>query len=209
MISVNDGDVILFQGDSITDTGRVDSPDGLGGGYVSIVNGLLGSDHSAPCVKILNRGVSGDRTAELLARWKADCEGIKPRVLSIMIGVNDVWRIVGEWNGQTYIDPGTYLENYRNLLDRALAAGIRQLVLCSPTMIANGTDARLRGLLAERKEIVKRLASEYKAVYVPTQERQLELLESRPDIRWTIDGCHPTLTGHVSLARAWLAATGL
>lgn len=209
MISVNDGDVILFQGDSITDTGRVGSPDGLGGGYVSVVNGLLGSNPSAPRAKILNRGISGDRTAELLARWKTDCEDIKPRVLSIMIGVNDVWRIVGEWNGQTYIDAVTYLGNYRKLLDRSLAAGITQLVLCSPTMIENGTDARLRGLLAERKDIVKRLASEYKAVYVPMQEHQLELLESRPDIKWTIDGCHPTVTGHVALARAWLMATGL
>ena len=97
MISVRDGDVILFQGDSITDTGRADSPDGLGFGYVSAINGLLGSDSAALRVKILNRSVGGDRTTELLVRWKADCEDIKPRVLSIMIGVNDVWRIVGKW----------------------------------------------------------------------------------------------------------------
>lgn len=209
MISVNDGDAILFQGDSITDSGRTDSPDGLGFGYVSAVNGLLGSEPGKPRAKILNRGISGDRTAELLERWKADCESLKPRVLSIMIGVNDVWRIVAEWNGQTYIDPETYLANYRKLLDRALAAGIAQIALCSPTMIENGTDARLRGLLEERRDIVKRLAAEYKAVYVPLQERQLQLIETRPDIQWTVDGCHPTVTGHVALARAWLDATGL
>ncbi len=209
MFDVNDGDIVLFQGDSITDCDRRESPDGLGFGYVSVVSGTLAANPTAPRAKILNRGVGGDRTVELLARWNEDCEAIRPRVLSIMIGVNDVWRIVGEWNGQTYVDPEAFESNYRTLLDRAVSAGIAQLALCSPTMIENGRDARLRSLLEARKEIVKSLASEYRAVYVPTQETQLALLAGRPDVRWTADGCHPTLTGHVALANAWLSATGL
>jgi lysophospholipase L1-like esterase len=203
------GDILLFQGDSITDMGRKDSPDGLGFGYVSVLNGMLGSHRSAPAVKVLNRGIGGDRTVELLARWKEDCESLKPQVLSIKVGVNDVWRIAGEWNGQKYIGPEEYTANYRQLIDRALAVGVRELVLCSPTTIDNGKTKQLADLLAERRAIVKALAKEYRAIYVPMGEYQLELLEKRPDVQWTADGCHPTITGHVALAKAWLKAVGL
>jgi len=201
---IKENDTILFQGDSITDVGRMDSPDGLGGGYVSIINGLWGADSDTPKVKILNRGIGGDRTAELLARWKEDCEDLKAHVLSLKIGVNDVWRILGEWEGQTYIEPPQYEDNYRQLLDRALASGVRQLILCSPTTIGDGRGTRLNELLAERRDIVKKLAHEYSALYVPFQETQLQLMKEQPHIQWTVDGCHPTLSGHAALAKCWL-----
>jgi lysophospholipase L1-like esterase len=209
MAIINDNDLVLFQGDSITDCGRRESSDGLGSGYASIVSGLLASSGKFPHVRTLNRGVSGDRSAELLARWKTDCEDIRPNVLSIKVGVNDVWRLLGEWCGQTYIGPDEFRAIYRKLLDRALAAGVRQLILCSPTMIDEGKDQKILSLLVESKDIVKELAAEYRAVYVPTQECQLDLLKNRPDVQWTLDGCHPTTVGHAALARCWLEAVGI
>lgn len=201
---IRDNDTVLFQGDSITDMGRLDTPDGLGLSYVAVIQGLLGLNPDAPHTHILNRGVGGDRTEELLARWETDCEDLHADVLSLMIGVNDVWRITGEWNGQTYIGPEEYEKNYRELLDRALTSGVRDLILCSPTTIENGKNPKLTNLLAERRDIVKQFATEYKAVYVPMQEYQAQLLKSRPDIMWTADGCHPTIVGHTALARCWL-----
>ncbi len=158
---------------------------------------------------IINRGVGGDRTEELMKRWKEDCEDLKPDVLSIKIGVNDVWRIAGEWNGQTQINPEDYRKNYRQLIERALKAGIRQLVLCSPTTIENNKNEKLSALLHERKEIVKTFAKEYNALYVPFQEDQISLLKEKPEIMWTLDGCHPTMAGHAALARCWMKAVGL
>src|ERR1051325_8981235 len=99
------GQRILFQGDSITDCGCRDpqNMNPLGTGYVAIIRGMISAQYPDLKVTILNRGRSGDRTEELLKRWDEDTRPLKPDWLSIMIGVNDVWRMRGEWNGQTHI----------------------------------------------------------------------------------------------------------
>jgi len=202
-------DTILFQGDSITDTGRRDSPDGLGEGYVAQIRGWFQARHQGQGWKVLNRGVGGDRTVELRARWADDCLGLRPDVLSISIGVNDVWRLREEWNGQSYVSARDFETNYRNLLDQARAAGVGRFVLMSPTTIAEEADAELAALLDERAGQVRALAAEYGAVYVPARETLNRALAADRATRWTLDGCHPTVAGHALLASAWLEAVGL
>jgi len=203
------GDVVLFQGDSITDAGRRSSPDGLGSGYVSIVRGWLASAHPDLEIQVLNRGVGGDRTQELLSRWKEDCVAIRPHVLSLMIGVNDVWRKKGEWNGQTYIPLPDYRRNLSMLLDRAEAAGIRQLVLMSPTTIEPENDGELNTLLGAYDAAVREEAARRGSAYVPARQKLMEIRERMTDVAWTREGCHPTTAGHTVLAQAWLEAVGL
>jgi acyl-CoA thioesterase I len=198
---------LLFQGDSITDSGRKDSPDGLGFGYVSVIAGILGSEKRYAGLRVMNRGIGGDRTAELLARWDADCAALKPDALSLMVGVNDVWRLRGEWNGQAHIPPAAFKANYESLVDRALSAGVKRLILMSPTTIENEKDAELSSLLDEESAIVRGIAKRMKAVYVPAREEQKRLLRERPDILWTQDGCHPSAAGHAAIALTWLRAT--
>lgn len=202
-------DTILFQGDSITDVGRCSTPDGLGTGYVSIVQGWLQARFPEAGYRIVNRGVGGDRTVELLARWKADCLDLAPQVLSISIGVNDVWRLRGEWNGQKFVTAAEFESNYRSLLDQARAIGVNRFVLMSPTTIAEENDSALVALLDERTEQVTSLAREYGAVYVPTREAMNRALREAPATRWTSDGCHPTTAGHALMAATWLAAVGV
>lgn len=202
-------DTILFQGDSITDVGRCSTPDNLGTGYVSILTGWFQARHGAQGWRVLNRGVGGDRTVELLSRWKADCLALKPDVLSVSIGVNDVWRLRGEWNGQKFVPGAEFDTNYRSLLDQALKAGIGRFVLMSPTTIAEENDSALADLLDERTAQVKALAQDYGAVYVPAREALNRALKEAPKTRWTLDGCHPTTAGHGLLAAAWLEAVGL
>jgi len=197
-------DTVLFQGDSITDAGRRDDPLGLGSGYAAMAAGLATAARPDLGLRFINRGVGGDRTVELLARWKPDCEVIRPDILSIKIGVNDVWRYLGEWEGQTFVDAAEYRTNLVRLLDRALAAGVRTLVLCSPTTIENNRNPLISEMLAERRDIVRALAAEYRAVYVPMQETQLALLAERSDIAWTLDGCHLSTAGHAVLAKLWV-----
>jgi lysophospholipase L1-like esterase len=207
MKAIQTGDTILFQGDSITDCGRRDpAGDGLGNGYVAMVSAFLQLHHPGLKLRIINRGISGDRTPELLARWQGDMADLRPQVLSIKVGVNDVWRLRGEWAGQKYVPLPEYEQNYRKLLEQAKASGVRQLVLMSPTTIEGEKDAELSRLLDERMECVKRLAKEFGAIYVPTRETQKEVLRTRPDVRWTSDGCHPTTAGHALLAATWLKA---
>ena len=207
--TICENDLVVFQGDSITDAGRVGAPDGLGGGYVAMVAGTLRARHAHLGLKVVNRGLGGDRTTELLVRWKLDALDLQPHVLSISIGVNDVWRLRGEWNGQAHVTPAQYRQNYQQLLDQARTAGIRQLVLMSPTTIFDDTDAEVSGLLDECSACVAELARQYDAVYVPTREVQKEAMRGAPEIKWTSDGCHPTVAGHALLAATWLKAVGL
>ena len=206
---IKPGDRLLFQGDSITDCGRRDSVDGLGNGYVPVIKGWLEARPASAGHRLLNRGIGGDRTTELLARWQLDCLDLQPDLLSIMIGVNDVWRIRGPWEGQTWVPPELFLSNYRSLIESALASGIKQLALMSPTTIENETDAELSGLLDQRAATVQALAGEYRACYVPTREVYVAALKNAPDTQWTLDGCHPTVSGYALIAATWLEAIGL
>jgi len=202
------GDRLLFQGDSITDAGR-DTPPGLGIGYVAMIRGMLSRLHPDLDVEIVNRGVGGDRTPELLTRWQTDCLDIHPSVLSIMIGVNDVWRKFRAWNGQLYIPLADFRNNYIRLLEQAQAAGIKRFVLVSPATITREDRSPENDLLGEYAAVTVELARQFDAIYVPAREAMLKARGNQPQVVWTTDGCHPTTAGHALLATTWLQATGM
>jgi len=202
------GDRILFQGDSITDAGR-GLPPGLGGGYVAIVRGLLRALRPDLRVDVVNRGVGGDRTPELLARWQSDCLDLKPDVLSLMIGVNDVWRLAGEWNGQKHIPLADYRANCVRLIEQALAARIRQLILISPTTITPENVSPLNDLVGQYDETIRELARQFGAIHVPARDAILSARTDLPEVCWTSDGCHPSTAGHALIAAAWLREAGV
>jgi lysophospholipase L1-like esterase len=207
MAIIRAGDRILFQGDSITDAGRRDpvlAP--LGGGYVAMVAGMLAARRPELRATVINRGIGGDRSAELLARWQADCLDLKPQVLSIKVGVNDVWRKLGEWNGQKHIPLPEFQANLRRLCEQARGAGIRDLVLVSPTTIDQDNAAAINGLLGEYAGWLRGFAREQGAVYVDARTPLLAARAASPDIPWTSDGCHPTAAGHALIAAAWYDA---
>ena len=82
---------ILFQGDSITDAQRLrEDPTHLGSGYALIVAGKLGYDHPGEYC-FINRGVSGNKSVDVAARIKEDIIDVVPDVMSLLVGVNDVW----------------------------------------------------------------------------------------------------------------------
>jgi lysophospholipase L1-like esterase len=126
-----------------------------------------------------------------------------------MIGVNDVWRLRGEWNGQKFVTFAEYKANYIRLLDQAVAAGITRFFLASPSAIDDNKDPEVNGHLDERAGFVKELAAKYQGVYVPMRETQARALVEYPDVKWTSDGCHPTAAGHALLAQTWVKAAGL
>lgn len=202
------GDRIVFQGDSITDAGR-GTPPGLGNGYVAMVRGLLRALRPDLKVEIVNRGNGGDRTAELLARWQTDCLDLKPDVLSIKIGVNDVWRLAGEWNGQKHIPLPEFRANYLRLLEQVKAARIRQVILISPTTITPENVSPLNELLGQYAEATREFARQFDAIYVPARDAILSARVDLPEVCWTQDGCHPSTAGHALIATAWLQAVGV
>ena len=196
----------LFIGDSITDAER---GGGIGHGYVRIVRDYLLAKDPAHAPQVINRGVSGNKVTNLKQRWEADVLKLEPDVLSVMIGINDVWHgLKPEWRPGVEIGP--YTETYRELL-----AQVRKqlpdcaIVLMEPTVISPPAHENGNAPLRPYVDAVHALAGEIKAIVVPLHDVFLDAEKSRPDVKWTTDGVHPTTTGHTLIARQWLAATEL
>lgn len=202
-------DLVLFQGDSITDAGRlrdkVEPNAGLGTGYAHLVAAALLADLSSLNLRFLNRGVSGDRITNLLARWKADCINLNPTVVSILIGINDIWH---EFGTRT----GTSLDRYERfygeiLVDTKAALPEARIVLCEPFVTRCGVVAdQWIPVLDRQRAIVAGLAESHGATFVPFQKIFAEASREAPPAYWAADGVHPTAAGHMRMARAWIDA---
>ena len=198
---------ILFFGDSITDAGRDRSGDfGLtsyGHGYVKFAAGeLLGKDPAG--YEIVNRGISGNRIVDLYARIKVDCWNVEPDVLSILIGVNDVWHEVGQKNG---VELDRLEKVYRMLLeDTKKRLPNVKIVLCEPFVLkGSATAERYDEFLQvyEYAKVVKKLAEEYGLYFLPLQEKLSEAAKSGAEY-YLSDGVHPAMAGAKLIADEWL-----
>jgi lysophospholipase L1-like esterase len=201
--------VILFQGDSITDTGRSrwstgpNNPDGLGYGYARLIADRLLAEYSDHLLQIYNRGVSGDRVLDLVYRWDQDCLRLEPDLVSIMIGVNDTWNYVELGLGSS---PKEYLRIFQGLLtDTIRQLPDVQFILCEPFLLQVG-DVRDEWMIdiQQRQDAVHALASEFDAVVVPFQETLEKAAAEMPPSDLLDDGVHPTEKGHQVLAECWI-----
>ena len=209
------GDLVLFQGDSITDAERsreAAAPNvraGLGSGYAGLIAAQLLHDRPADGLRFLNRGVGGDRVVDLAVRWQAECLELRPSVLSVLIGVNDTWYRFH--NPAAAVTVPDYVRVYRRLLEETREAlpNIR-IVLCEPFVLLCGAiSVQWLPEMAERRAAVRDLAADFGAVFVPFQEAFDEAARrpSSPEY-WADDGVHPTPAGHWLMARTWLRASG-
>lgn len=215
-ILLDKGDVILFQGDSITDVGRnretqqvANDASGLGRGYAGkIARGLL-EDHGDLELGIFNRGISGNKVPDLDRRWQKDALDLQPAVISILIGVNDIWHKLNKrYNGT----PQVYRDGFAALLQRTRdALPDVQLVICEPFVLRCGAvkDSWFPEF-EERRAFAQQVAEEAEALWVPFQEVFNAAVEagSKPS-HWAGDGVHPTDDGHTLMARTWREATGI
>ncbi len=204
-------DTVLFQGDSITDCGRAREANavngGLGGGYVTFIAARQLAARPADGLTFLNRGISGNRVVDLYARIKADAINLKPQLLSILIGVNDTWH---EFGGQNGVSVPKYERVYRDFLTEVREALPKvRFVLCEPFVLNCGVVTRDWIIEMDRRRVVTRkLAKEFKAVFVPFQTMFDKAVKEAPPACWASDGVHPTLAGHERMAQAWLDAVG-
>lgn len=212
-LKIKDGDVILFQGDSITDAGRKRSDQNfntvnhLGFGYVLHAAAKLLTAQAAQQLKIYNKGISGNKVYQLADRWVDDCLGLKPNVLSILIGVNDYWH---KHNGQYSGTPSVYENDFRALLERTKTSLPNiQLVIGEPFAVRNvkAVDETWYPEFDEYRVAAKKIAKEFGAVFIPYQSVFDEAVKTVPGSYWTPDGVHPTLPGAKLMADAWLKAT--
>jgi acyl-CoA thioesterase I len=194
---------ILFQGDSITDCGRLESPlRPMGTGYASIVYHWLIARFPQLDLKFFNRGISGNRTRDLVSRWDRDCLDMKPDMLSILVGVNDTWRRYDK-NDPTGIEE--FERNYDTLLNRARSSLNPMLVVCEPFILPHPPEVEaMREDLDPKIQVVRELAKKYDAIFVPFDGIFGAASINVPPSHWTIDGVHPTDAGHALMAQVWM-----
>ena len=207
---LNEGAVILFQGDSITDGSRGRNTDPnhiMGHGYAFSIASRVGADYPEKKYLFYNRGISGNKVTDLKQRWQADTLDLKPDVLSILVGVNDSNSIV--FKRQPSVSVEEYEENYEALLEKTRSVFPKIiLVLCEPfvlkvsRMIENW-DASYSDM-SKRQEIVRKLSQKYDTVFVGFQEVFDKACEKTPADYWIWDGVHPTVAGHELMTREWM-----
>ena len=200
---------ILFQGDSITDAGRAKDNDiNLGYGYPRLVEAALGYEEPG-CHTFINKGISGNRIVDLYARIKRDILNYKPDVMSILIGVNDVWHEFAESpNG---VAAEKFYKVYDMLIEEIKEAlpDIKILILEPFALKASGTEAHwdeFRTETAKRAEKAKLIAEKHNLVFVPLQAGFDALCEKAEPSYWLRDGVHPTAMGHEFIKNEWLKA---
>jgi len=208
------GTVVLFQGDSITDSGRnrtVTEPNtagGLGSGYPLLVTSALLAERATSELQFYNRGISGNKVPDLQQRWTTDTLDLKPDVMSILIGVNDFWHTLTHGYTGTVQD---YEQQYTAVLDDTRRALPRvQLIVLEPFVLRTGAvDARWFPEFDQRRAAAARVASHARATFVPLQSIFDERIRTAPPAYWAADGVHPTPAGHAVIAEHWRRAAHL
>ena len=209
---------ILFQGDSITDGNRYKSKTSawdknhqIGHSYAYIITGTLGMQYPERHYEFINKGISGNQTGQLLSRWQEDCLEIAPDVLSILVGINDC--LFASPAGKSDLSASLYEENYRKLLTLAREQNPNlKIILMEPfahieSQRNTAASATIRAaILRSEQKIVKKLAAEFDAIFVPLQKVFDEAIQKREPAYWIWDGTHPTEAGHALIAREWMKA---
>jgi lysophospholipase L1-like esterase len=215
-IKLEQGATILLQGDSITDARRSRKTQDtandfamLGNGYAKLIAYHLLTRHADKQLKIFNRGVSGHKVPQLDARWGKDTLDLKPDVLSILIGVNDIWHSKrGGYDGTL----ASYADGYKALLERTRdALPDVQLVICEPFVTRTGAvkDSWFPDFDGYRAA-ARSAADQFGAVFVPFHAMFAKLVDLSGDPAfWAGDGVHPSAQGQAMMAARWLGETGL
>ncbi|WP_207420958.1 SGNH/GDSL hydrolase family protein [Desertivirga brevis] len=202
-------EVILFQGDSITDAGRskenskINDPRALGNGYAYLATADLLNDNPQKQLKIYNRGISGNKVYQLSERWDNDTLKLEPTVLSILIGVNDFWHMKKHGYAGTI---ETYKKDYISLLDKTKQKFPElKLIIGEPfAIIGSAVDASWFPAFEEYQEAAREIANTYNAAFIPYQRIFDQALKLAPGEYWAPDGVHPSIAGARLMASAWL-----
>ena len=200
---------ILFQGDSITDAGRdkknqvPNLQKSLGRGYAWMAASNLLIANPELSLTVHNRGISGNKVHQLSARWDKDCIDLKPDLVSILIGVNDIWHgLNGRYDGTVE----TYENDYLKLIDRTRKAiPNSRLVVCEPFVLKCGAvNEKWFPEFDKYRASALKVATFNNCIFVPFQSMFDEAVKYAPPNHWAGDGVHPSSHGSSLMAHFWL-----
>ena len=199
---------IEFIGDSITDSDRtLPGTAPLGIGYVRAIHTLLQAGYPELQLNIINKGINGDRTVDLVNRWNQDVVEVNPDWLFIYIGINDIWRKYSSNPEETVFLPD-FTANYTHCIESAINNTQSQIRLISPFLAETNLDNPFRKDLADYQDVVDQLGEKYTIPVIHLQPGFDWAMLSKPFDYWTNDQVHPTEIGHMLIALTILRACG-
>jgi lysophospholipase L1-like esterase len=213
---------ILFIGDSITDgnwggggakpskqRNHWDKNHIFGSGFMYLTAAYYTAQYPSEEFEFYNRGISGHTLADLAARWEEDVLSIKPDVLSILIGTNDIYNFLKSDQKDDF-DYQVWKETYQSLIDKVLEINPNTtIVLCTPFI---GNSPKIQNYSVYEKMIdsisvvIRELSTRNHLFMVDfnTLFHQLQQSSPRtPSVYWLWDGIHPTAAAHYKMAEYW------
>ncbi len=195
---------IVFQGDSITDAGRDKrNYHDMGPGYPKYASEAIRDAYPDVEFEFINQGISGNRTSQLFDRLYSDALSFEPDVISILIGVNDIWH-----RAHRIETSDAQIElNYRSVLESIKRNTDAKIVMLAPYAL-DGQDAEfIKGGLPSVISIIEELAKEFADVYIPLNEHFARALETQPTpLFYSEDGVHPNEEGRKFIGRLYAEA---
>lgn len=184
---------LLFQGDSITDMGRdYNDYHNLGPGYPKYAADGLKNKFPDVDFEFINLGISGNQTKDLIPRLQKDFIDIQPDIVSILIGINDVWHYS---EGRKWLPDEVFEERYRTILKSIKEQTNAKIMIMEPFLIPIEDKQFFRENLAPKIEIIRKLAREYADVYLPTDGLLQSAFIGEDPLSYANDGVHPTEKG--------------
>lgn len=202
-----DGQKIVMIGDSITDAGRRETDPPYGTDYMSQVRAHVMERYPELDLTWENRGVGGDTVRHLAARWEEDVIVEQPDVLTVMIGINDVWRRFGDRPLEA-VPADEYVSTLVTLLRQATSETGAEILVGSPYVIEADKSDPMRAAMDIYGGLVKTVADEVGAEFVDVQAAFDRVLETTTSTDWADDRVHPNAAGHQVIADVFLEALG-
>lgn len=192
---------LLFQGDSITDCGRSRADiHSLGNGYPKYAAEYLQKQFPEVDFEFINLGISGNQTKDLVQRLQEDFIDIQPDIVSILIGINDVWHHAGS---RDWIDDEVFEQRYRTVLQGIKDSTKAKIMIMEPFLIPVEDKLYFREDLWKKIEVIRKLAREYADVYLPTDGLLNSAFIGDNPLSYAEDGVHPSEKGAMYIAKLY------
>lgn len=207
------GDRIVFAGDSVTDMGST-QPIGeglfenVGRSYVRIIENMLVAWYPELNIRVTNSGTSGNTSRDLLARFERDVVSLNPNWVSICIGINDVWR---QFDSPAIPDVAVLPDEYRDNLEKMILSvkgNVKGIFLLSPYYMEPIQEDRMRKRMDEYVTICAELAKKHGCIFVDFQSLYERFLQIRHSSYIAWDRVHPNQMGATLMAKEFLSKCG-
>ena len=203
---------IVFIGDSITQQGE--KP----GGYVWLLRHTLTAIYPASGIQVINSGISGNKSTDMLSRFRKDVLDKHPDLIFISVGVNDVWH--GFYDGHTKgdgplgISMQDYRANVKEMIVSGQRAGVRVRLLLA-TQIGEDPNSPENLKAVAYNNTLRSLGEDLKCGVVDLQTPFRKLIADYRQTTGstqnflTVDGIHMNAQGNQVMAQTILTHLGV